>query len=138
VPLTFLSFSRGAEEEADYLGVQYLYKTGYDPGAMVRFFEKLQVKEKAKPGSVSKLFSTHPATGDRIKKVENAITTVLPPKEAYVETTSEFDRVKTLVAKVQSVRPADDPTRPSLRRKTRTPNSNDGDPANDDDRPTLK
>src|SRR5690349_2793890 len=63
VPLTFLKFSRGMEEEADYLGVQYLYKTGYDPSAMVQFFEKLQAKEKAKPGSVSKLFSTHPATG---------------------------------------------------------------------------
>src|SRR5207248_2379041 len=79
VPLTFLKFSRKMEEEADYLGTQYLYKSGYDPSAMVNFFEKLQAKEKAKPGSVSTLFSSHPATGDRIKKVEQTITTVLPP-----------------------------------------------------------
>src|SRR5207247_10460456 len=98
VPLTFLKFSRGSEEEADYLGVQYLYKTGYDPSAMVRFFEKLQAKEKAKPGSVSKLFSKHPTTGDRIRKVEDAITTVLPAADQYVETTSEFDRMKSLLA----------------------------------------
>src|SRR5947199_2486908 len=76
VPITFLGFSRSMEEEADYLGVQYLYKTGYDPSAMVRFFEKLQAKEKAKPGSMSNLFTTHPPTGARIRKVEGTITNV--------------------------------------------------------------
>jgi len=138
VPITFLGFSRSMEEEADYLGVQYLYKTGYDPSAMVRFFEKLQAKEKAKPGSISRLFSTHPPTGNRIQKVEEAITTVLPPKDQYVETTSEFDRVKASLAKIQSYRPAEDPNRPSLHRKTRTPDPDDTAPAADDDRPTLK
>src|SRR5205807_4359975 len=91
VPLTFLKFSRKMEEEADYLGTQYLYKSGYDPSAMVSFFEKLQAKEKAKPGSVSTLFSSHPATGDRIKKVQETVTTILPPADQYVETTSEFN-----------------------------------------------
>ncbi len=140
VPITFLGFSRSMEEEADYLGVQYLYKTGYDPSAMVRFFEKLQAKEKAKPGSISRLFSTHPPTGNRIQKVEEAITTVLPPKDQYVETTSEFDRVKVSLAKIQSYRPADDPSRPSLHRRTRPPDldPDDNAPAADDDRPTLK
>ena len=139
VPITFLGFSRGMEEEADYLGIQYLYKTGYDPTAMVRFFEKLQAKEKAKPGSISRLFSTHPPTGNRIQKVEDAITTVLPPRDQYVETTSEFDRVKTYLAKIESVRPVDDPTRPSLHRKIQTtPDPDDNASPADDDRPTLK
>ena len=140
VPLTFLKFSRGMEEEADYLGVQYLYKTGYDPSAMVRFFEKLQAKEKVKPGSVSKLFSTHPATGDRIRKVEEAITTVLPPADHYVETTSEFDAMKSRLAMIENQRRPEDENRPTLRRRTPPPSPGDdtGPAGDDEDRPTLK
>jgi predicted Zn-dependent protease len=127
LPITFLKFSRGMEEEADYLGVQYLYKTGYDPTAMVTFFEKLQAKERARPGSMSKLFSTHPPTGARIRKVENTITTILPPADRYVETTSEFNRVRALLARIQNDNPAPDHNRPSLRRKTRAPDPHDDD-----------
>ena len=141
VPLTFLKFSRGMEEEADYLGIQYLYKTGYDPSAMVRFFEKLQAKEKAKPGSVSKLFSTHPATGDRIRKVGETITLVLPPSQEYMQTTSEFDSVKAHLSKMQNQRKPEDENRPTLRRRTQPtePDDDHGRPSGDDDeRPTLK
>jgi predicted Zn-dependent protease len=142
VPLTFLRFSRGMEEEADYLGVQYLFKTGYDPTAMVRFFEKLQAKEKAKPGSMSKLFATHPPTGERIRKVEDAITTVLPPADRYVETTSEFNRIKAQLAKLQNYRRIEDPNRPTLRRRTQPTQSPDDDtePTKDEDEdpPTLR
>jgi predicted Zn-dependent protease len=107
---------------------------------MVRFFEKLQAKEKAKPGSMSKLFSTHPPTGDRIKKVEEAITGVLPPKEEYVETTSEFDRVRTHLAKMENHYAAEDSTRPTLRRKSPAPDPDAGsDPSSPpDDPPELK
>ena len=148
VPLTFLKFSRKMEEEADYLGTQYLYKSGYDPSAMVSFFEKLQAKEKAKPGSVSTLFSSHPATGDRIKKVQETVTTILPPADQYVETTSEFNRVKSLLASIQNTHPPEDKNRPTLHRRTRAPNPDDtidkpadkpaGQPDDDDQRPTLK
>jgi len=137
VPLTFLKFSRGMEEEADYLGVQYLYGTGYDPTAMVTFFEKLQARERAKPGSMSNLFSTHPPTGDRIRRVENTITTVLPPADQYVETTSEFDRVKTYLAKVQRDHPPENSNRPTLRRRTHKPEPDDDDNFPVDDIPPL-
>jgi len=115
-PLSFLKFSRAMEEEADYLGVQYLYKTGYDPNALVRFFEKLQAKEKAKPGSMASLFSTHPATGNRIRIVEETIATVLPPAVQYVESTSDFNAVKSRLAKVQNRYKPDEENRPTLRR----------------------
>src|SRR5262245_2214727 len=50
VPLGFLKFSRGAEKEADRLGAQYMWAAGYDPNALISFFEKLQAKDKRKPG----------------------------------------------------------------------------------------
>jgi predicted Zn-dependent protease len=138
IPLTFLKFSRKMEEEADYLGVQYLYKTGYDPSAMVSFFEKLQAKEKSKPGSISKVFSTHPTTSGRIQKVSEAITSILPPAESYVETTSEFDRMKARLAQAENRRPAEDEGRPTLRRRTRTPAEESDEIEEEDERPTLK
>ena len=121
VPLSFLRFSRAMEEEADYLGVQYLHKTGYDPNAMVRFFEKLQAQEKAKPGSMARLFSTHPPTGNRIRIVEETITTVLTPAVQYVESTSDFNTVKSRLAKVQNRYKPDDENRPTLRRSPQPP-----------------
>src|SRR5438105_9435793 len=102
--MQFLQCSRKDESEADYLGLQYMYKTGYDPTAAVSFFEKLQAKESAKPGSVSKLFSTHPPTGDRIEMEKKNIELVLPDKEQYVVTTSEFNRVKTHLALLENTR----------------------------------
>jgi beta-barrel assembly-enhancing protease len=148
VPMTFLKFSRKAEQEADYLGMQYLYKTGYDPSAMVSFFEKLQAKEKAKPGSMSNLFSTHPPTADRIRLVKENIESVLEPQAQYVETTSEFDRIKNQLAKLENSKPPEDENKPSLRRPTkRTPSPDDEETTTtttsttaptDDERPTLK
>src|SRR5437588_3539729 len=68
LPMTFLHFSRNFEAEADYLGLQYMYKTGYDPNAFIAFFEKIQAQEKKKPGTLAKAFATHPQTPDRIAK----------------------------------------------------------------------
>src|SRR5438094_4425459 len=129
IPMQFLQFSRKAEAEADYLGVQYLYKTGYDPGAAVSFFEKLQARESAKPGSVSKMFSTHPPTGDRIEMTKKNIEAVLPDKEQYVVTTSEFTKIKMQLAKFENERPSNqESNKPSLKRKTSTkPTADDGD-----------
>jgi predicted Zn-dependent protease len=127
IPMQFLQFSRSDEAEADYLGLQYLYKTGYDPGAAVSFFEKLQAKESARPGSVSKMFSTHPPTGDRIENTKKNIELILPDKEQYVVTTSEFGKIKAQLAQLENRRPsAEEANKPSLRRRTPRPDP-DGD-----------
>src|SRR5206468_4610535 len=113
-------------------GLQYLYKTGYDPGAAVSFFEKLQAKESAKPGSVSKMFSTHPPTGDRIEMSKKNIELILPDKEQYVVTTSEFNSVKAQLAQLENRRPsAEESNKPSLRRKTQRPDVNGPDDDSD-------
>src|SRR2546426_4277571 len=128
IPMQFLQFSRRDEGEADYLGLQYLYNTGYDPGAAVSFFEKLQAKESARPGSVSKMFSTHPPTGDRIEMTKKNIELILPDKDQYVVTTSEFNKVRTLLAQLENRRPSqEEANKPSLRRKTQRPDVNGDD-----------
>lgn len=148
VPMAFLKFNRSEEAEADYLGIQYMYKTGYDPGAFVDFFEKVQTLEKRKPGTMSKLFSTHPPTDDRIKKSQAEIS-ALKPKPEYVVTTSEFNDVKARLAMLENARrpdkTADDPNKPTLRRNpnSNTPIEDETDPSkkapsDEDDRPKLK
>jgi predicted Zn-dependent protease len=130
IPMQFMKFTRGAEEEADYLGVQYAYKTGYDPGAAVTFFEKVQARETARPGTISSLFASHPPTEDRIEKTQRNIELVLPETDRYVLTTSEFMDVKErLVAYLnrQPTEEEDDSGRPSLRRRTPRPDTGTSD-----------
>lgn len=93
VPLTFLKFSRGAEKEADRLGAQYMWSAGYDPTALISFFEKLQAQDKRKPGTLAKVFSTHPLTGDRITEVRGLIQR-FPDRGEYQISTSEFGQVR--------------------------------------------
>lgn len=146
IPLGFLNFSRGFEREADYLGLQYLYKTGYDPTAFVDFFEKIQSMEKKKPGTVSKVFSTHPMTDDRIKASQEEIQKILVSKPEYVVNTSEFNDVKGRLAMLHNHRKVDseDPNRPRLRRAPGTgtgpvdENGDDKQKPDQDERPTLK
>jgi predicted Zn-dependent protease len=141
VPLQFLQFSRGAEAEADYLGVQYLYKTGYDPASFISYFEKVQAQEKKKPGRLSKIFSTHPPTADRIEKSQKNIATVLPDRDEYVLSTSEFDKIKAKLIALDNARkpaPGEDSKRPTLKRRTPTDDGSDEPQPSDDDRPTLK
>jgi predicted Zn-dependent protease len=143
IPLQFLHFSRKAETEADLLGLEYMYKTGYDPTAFVSFFEKIQAQEKKKPGKLSKMFSTHPPTGDRIEKTQANIASILPSREQYVINTSEFDTIKNkLVAMENAKRPAegDKTNRPTLKRRTSgdVEDTSDKSSTSDEDRPTLK
>jgi predicted Zn-dependent protease len=140
LPMTFLTFSRGFEAEADYLGLQYMYKSGYDPQAFISFFEKIQAKEKKKPGTLSKAFSTHPQTPDRIEKSQAEIAHVLPARDQYIVNTSEFDDVKSRLAAIENKRKLTDEKDggPTLRRtKQADKDKKDGDKG-DDDRPTLK
>ena len=142
LPLTFLHFSRGFEAEADYLGLQYMYKSGYDPQAFISFFEKVQAQEKKKPGSLAKAFSTHPQTPDRIEKSQGEIASILPARAQYTVSTSEFDDVKARLAAIENrhkvLDKKEDKNRPSLRRTSTTDKNGSDDKTNDDDRPTLK
>ena len=155
IPLTFLKFSRGDEAEADYLGLQYMYKAGYDPNSFVSFFEKVQADEKKQPGTIPKVFSTHPPTPDRIENIQKEIATILPARDQYIVTTSEFDTIKARMQMINAnIKVRDSKTnKPTLRKKTdqnkggnTDPNSTasgnsgsqGGDTSDDGDRPTLK
>src|SRR5213595_3853110 len=143
IHLTFLKFSRDAEREADFLGLQYMYKTGYDPNSYVTFFERIQADEKRRPGTIPKVFSTHPPTPDRIENTQKEIARILPARQEYIVTTSEFDTVKARLRNIMFSRKVSDNAagKPTLRSKTeqskKQPGSNDPS-TTDDDRPTLK
>jgi len=148
VPVTFLHFSREFEAQADYLGVQYMYRAGYDPQAFIAFFEKVQALEKRKPGLVSKAFSDHPQTPDRILHSQEEIARILPARDEYTVTTSEFDDIKARLARIESkhrLTDSKDKNKPSLRRAStgsNDPTSPSSTPTTDpnstsDDKPTL-
>jgi predicted Zn-dependent protease len=155
IPVTFLKFTRSQEAEADYLGAQYMYKAGYDPSAMLSFFEKLQAKEKAKPGTMSTVFTDHPPTAARIAAIKKEIETILPSREQYTVSTSEFDTVKARLMSVENGTPNENGNRPTHRRAsgrrrptTSPPTDTQNDPTvqtpsdepqqGEDDRPVLK
>ena len=140
IPMKFLQFSRGAEREADYLGMQYLYTTGYDPEAFISFFEKIQAREKRRPGTLSKTFSTHPMTPDRINAATVEMNTILPTRSEYVVTTGEFERVSDRLAGLLNrgrfEESNTDSDRPTLRRRTGGNSETHGE--EEDGRPTLQ
>src|SRR6267142_6552441 len=126
----FMKFSRGAEEEADKLGIQYMWAAGYDPNAMATMFEKLEAKNKKKPGTISKLFASHPAPPER-RAAAISLAARFPEREEYVISSSEFQRVKNRLLRLSNARAAsngaiagsDDgtPGRPTLKRRQPTP-----------------
>ena len=128
--MAFLKFSRGAEEEADKLGVQYMWAAGYDPGAMATMFEKLEAKNKKKPGTIAKMFQDHPAPADR-RASAISLAARFPEREEYVISSSEFQRVKNRLLRLSNARASstgaiasgdnDTPGRPTLKRRQPTP-----------------
>jgi predicted Zn-dependent protease len=148
LPITFLKFSREFEAQADYLGVQYMYRAGYDPQAFITFFEKVQALQKRKPGLVSKAFADHPQTPDRILHSQEEIARILPARDEYTVTTSEFDDVKARLARIENKRRLTD-TKKGAKPSLRKAGTGTGDPtspsstsstsstSSDDDKPTL-
>jgi hypothetical protein len=148
IPISFLKFSRDDERQADYYGLQYMYKAGYDPNAYITFFERILSDEKRSPGTVGKFFSDHPPTGERIENSEKEIAKILPARDMYVVTTSEFDSVKArLMAYERRKKPMGGKNdSPTLRTKTEQKKTTTDDPnstatpttTDDSDRPVLK
>ena len=139
IPLGFLKFSRMDESEADYLGLQYMYRGGYDPQAFITFFEKIDALEKHKPGAVAKMFADHPQTPERIRRSEEEIATIMPAKPDYIVTTSEFDDVKSRLLRLENKRKLNNPkdaNKPTLRRAS-ADSSDPSTKTSSDDRPTL-
>jgi len=151
IPMGYLKFTRDAEREADYLGLQYMYKAGYDPNAFVSFFEKIEAEERHHPGSIPKVFSTHPPTPERVQKAQQEIATILPARDEYIVTTSEFDLIKARLHRIESKNKLNDKKsagdKPTLRTRTeqqtqdKTDKQQSDSTAADDsdpDRPVLK
>ena len=142
----FMKFSRSAEEEADKLGVQYMYAAGYDPGAMATMFEKLEAKNKKKPGFIARAFATHPAPPDR-RAAALALAARFPENEEYVISSSEFQRVKGRLLRLSNARASTTgaiaageeggaPGRPTLKRRQPTPDDSSTTPAEGEQKPT--
>ena len=145
VPMTFLKYSRDFEREADVLGLQYMAKTGYDPTAMVGFFERLETMEKSKPGTMAKLFRSHPVTGERIERTQKNIEQLLAAQPQYIVTTSNFRDVKEKLEQAEKRRTlnAKSDSGPTLRRRPADAipaegGAEAGGKTDDDERPTLR
>jgi predicted Zn-dependent protease len=143
----FMKFSRSAEEEADKLGVQYMYAAGYDPSAMATMFEKLEAKNKKKPGFISKAFASHPAPPDR-RASALALAARFPDHDEYVISTSEFQRVKSRLLRLSNARASTagalpgaeegPPGRPTLKRRQPTPDDATTNPDGTEVKPAEK
>jgi beta-barrel assembly-enhancing protease len=141
IPAVFSKFGRNFEAQADYLGVQYAYKSGYDPNGMINFFEKLQTLEKRRPGVAMKLYGDHPQTPDRIAKSQQEIGTILPPREQYIVSSSEFEQAKkrlALIMKHKLPKDGKDTAKPDLRRSAGEKEPDQNDKNQDSDRPVIK
>src|SRR5450432_728283 len=138
IPTMFLKFSRADESEADYLGTQYMYAAGYDPTGAVSIFEKIESLSKAKPGVMAHIFSTHPMDADRIQKTQQEIQRILPAREEYVVSTSEYRGMRErLIGLDRRVKKDEKDGRPTLRR-TSGDGAAPGDKQDPDERPTIR
>jgi predicted Zn-dependent protease len=130
IPAAFLHFTRKDESEADYLGVQYMYAAGYDPNGAISIFEKLESLERKQPGTVARIFSTHPMDATRIEKTEQEIGRILPSKTEYVVNTSEYTGIRERLIAQEGRKKATENGGPQLRTRQEQPEAQD--------RPTVR
>ncbi len=142
IPLAFLKFSRSDEQQADFLGLQYMWKAGYDPNAYLAMFAKIIQEQRRYPGSVPSVFMDHPPTRDRIIKAEEEIKDILPKRKEYLVSTSEFqtvqDRLNNLLGRWRKTEIASN--KPTLKRrepKTGQPTNGGGGQNTQNDKPPV-
>jgi predicted Zn-dependent protease len=75
-----LKYSRNQEYEADRLGIEYAYQAGYDPHGLIRFFQKLQAKQKEGDKGILANLRTHPLTENRIQRAMQHIEKIIRPQ----------------------------------------------------------
>ena len=137
MPLAFTRFSRSFEAEADYLGLEYMYEAGYDPEALIAFFEKVQAMEHDKPGLLATALASHPRIADRVRKSQAEIAKILPVRQQYVVNTSDFDNTKSRLMAIKDLTKQESGRGPVLLRKVSTKADSDT-PADDGEPPVLK
>jgi beta-barrel assembly-enhancing protease len=100
----FFKSSRNFETEADWLGVQYVYKAGYHPNSFLSFLWKREQIEQKTPLSAER-FTTHPTSAERIAVIKKEITTILPARDSYVVDTPEFQMIKARLVSLKTEKP---------------------------------
>jgi predicted Zn-dependent protease len=140
IPISFLKFSREDEQQADFLGLQYMWKAGYDPNAFLSMFAKIMRQERSDPGSVPSIFLDHPPTEARILRAAEEIKNILPPRQQYLVSTSEFQHVQERLNSIlgRMNRNKSDENKPTLlRRQPKTEQPAGGQQGTDDDKPPV-
>ena len=115
IPLATLATQREAEIDADYFGVQYMYKTGYDPKCFADFVQRIWVSGSASGEKIPKVFGKYPPVDQRLASLKKEISEVLPPRSGAISSTPEFDAFK---LRLPAQKPK--PERPELRKPTET------------------
>ena len=90
-----LKYSRTDESQADILGTQILYDSGYDPRAMAQFFEKLQAQSKGK--NTIEFFSDHPNPDHRLERVDQEIDNLGGSPRGAKTDSQQFQNIKRYV-----------------------------------------
>lgn len=117
IPVTYFKLQRDFAIASDYFGLQYLYKSGYDPESMLRFLERVWPLTPAGSGNIPKVFSSFPPLDDRLKAMRAEIQKILPSRDTTTVSNSEFEAVKEYLRAWSPPRSKDaDSTKPILRK----------------------